>query len=71
MVEEFEELLAKKYKIKIEVEDKGSGIFDIAVMNAFVFPFLYNKHITLEANVHNAEMKVDRELLEIYKIKEY
>ena len=40
-------------------------------MNAFVLPFLYNKHITLDANVRSAEMKIDKELLGIYKVEEY
>lgn len=60
----------KSTKLKLKSKISGSGIYNIGVMNAFVLPFLYNKHTTLEANVRNAELKVDKELLDIYKVRE-
>lgn len=70
MIEEFEEKLQKKYKVPINVVNKGNGVINIEVMNVFVLPFLYDNKMTTDGNVRWAIKKIDNELLDIYKVED-
>lgn len=69
MSDEIQEELEKIYKFPIEVKftKMGYDIFCKLEKDKFILPIIYNRNETLESNIHNIEMKIDKELLFLYK----
>lgn len=67
MAEEIEEKLSEIYKLPVVVEKKEGRLFYISLGNMFIIPFLYRKEVTLEANITDLCLKIDVEILKIYK----
>lgn len=70
MNEEIQDKLEEIYKFPIEVKFKNTGFFEIFCKlkkDEFILPVLYDKRQTLESNIHNIVMKIDSEIMKIYK----
>lgn len=70
MEEEIQEKLQEKYTFPINVKFKDFRMYDLEFKiekQNFVIPIIYDAKFTLESNVTNCEMKIDREILNLYK----
>lgn len=70
MEEEIEEKLNEIYNFPIEVkfvDFRKYEIFCKPIKDGFCIPILYDSKMTIEANITNASMKIDREIINLYK----
>lgn len=70
MEEEIQEKLQEIYNFTIEVKFIDFRKYEIyckPLKDGFCLPILYDGKMTLEANITNASMKIDREILKMFK----
>lgn len=71
MEEEIQDKLNEIYNFSIEVKFRNTGFFDIYCSlknnNSFVIPIIYDKRRTFESNITNISMKIDNQLIKLYK----
>ena len=70
MEEEIEEKLQEIYNFPIDVKFVDFRKYEIYCKpkgDGFCIPILYDGKSTLETNITNAELKIDREIIKMYK----
>jgi len=71
MEQEIEEKLEQIYTDYIDVEFRDFGIYDVFLTlkggKQIAVVFLFNAKMTMEANIRNLQMKIDGEILKLYK----
>ena len=71
MEEEIQEKLEEIYNFPVEVKFRNTGFFDVYCSlenrNSFVLPIIYDKRRTLESNITNISMKIDNQIIKLYK----
>jgi hypothetical protein len=70
MEDEIQEKLQDKYNFPIDVKYRKTGFFDIYCSlknDSFVIPVIYDKRRTLESNISNIIMKIDNQIIKLYK----
>ena len=71
MEEEIEEKLEEIYKDIIKVKFRDFGIYDIFLTlkggQVIAIVFNYNSRVNIESNIRNIELKIDNELIKLYK----
>lgn len=71
MEEEIEERLEQIYTGYIKVKFRDFCIYDVFLKlkggDMIAVVFLYDAKLTMEGNIHNISMKIDNELIKLYK----
>ena len=70
MEEEIQEKLQEIYNFTIEVKFIDFRKYEIyckPLKEGICIPILYDGRMTLEANITNASMKIDREIINLFK----
>ena len=70
MEDEIEEALQKIYKFKIKVSWRDFRIYDIIAeieVGKIEIGILYDTTSTLEANIEGIKLKIDKEIVRLYK----
>lgn len=70
MEDEIEEALQKIYKFKIKVSWRDFRIYDIIAeieVGTIEIAILYDRTLTLEANIKGIKYKIDKEIARLYR----
>ena len=70
MEEEFQEELEKVYNFPIDVkfiDFRRYEIYGKPYKDGFCIPILYDGRNTVEMNIHNAMLKIDSEIVKLFK----
>lgn len=74
MEEEILEKLEDTYNFKIDVKYRETGFFDVYCSlknDSFVLPIIYDKRRTFESNISNIIMKIDNQIIKLFKKGEF
>lgn len=70
MEEEIEKKLQEIYDFGIDVKYRKTGFYDIYCSipnNSFCIPIIYDKRLTLECNIKNISLKIDGQIVKLFK----